>query len=81
MAIWQQRQDRLHQARRALGERLCRILHLQGEGRTPGPRDLLHPRRSQGDAGKERFRSDYNSVRPHSALGYLAPLEAIEAAA
>ena len=29
----------------------------------------------------ERFRIDYNSVRPHSALGYLAPLEAIEAAA
>ena len=29
----------------------------------------------------ERFRIDYNSVRPHSALGYLSPLEAIEAAA
>ena len=29
----------------------------------------------------ERFRSDYNSVRPHSALGYPTPLEAIEAAA
>ncbi len=29
----------------------------------------------------ERFRIDYNTVRPHSALGYLAPLEAIEAAA
>ena len=29
----------------------------------------------------ERFRSDYNSVRPHWALGYLSPLEAIEAAA
>ena len=29
----------------------------------------------------ERFRIDYNSVRPHSALGYLTPLEAIEAAA
>ena len=28
----------------------------------------------------ERFRIDYNSVRPHSALGYLAPLEAIAAA-
>ena len=25
----------------------------------------------------ERFRIDYNSVRPHSALGYLSPLEAI----
>ena len=29
----------------------------------------------------ERFRIDYNSVRPHSALGYLSPLEAIAAAA
>ncbi len=29
----------------------------------------------------ERFRTDYNTVRPHSALGYLTPLEAIEAAA
>ena len=29
----------------------------------------------------ERFRSDYNSVRPHSALGYLSPLQAIAAAA
>ncbi len=29
----------------------------------------------------ERFRIDYNTVRPHSALGYLSPLEAIEAAA
>jgi transposase InsO family protein len=29
----------------------------------------------------ERFRVDYNTVRPHSALGYQAPLEAIEAAA
>ncbi len=29
----------------------------------------------------ERFRIDYNSVRPHSALGYLTPLEAIEPAA
>ena len=28
----------------------------------------------------ERFRIDYNSVRPHSALGYLSPLEAIAAA-
>ncbi len=26
----------------------------------------------------EHFRIDYNSVRPHSALGYLAPLEAID---
>ena len=29
----------------------------------------------------ERFRIDYNTVRPHSALGYMSPLEAIEAAA
>ena len=29
----------------------------------------------------ERFRIDYNTVRPHSALGYLSPLEAIAAAA
>ena len=29
----------------------------------------------------ELFRIDYNSVRPHSALRYLSPLEAIEAAA
>ena len=29
----------------------------------------------------ERFRIDYNTVRPHSALGYMAPIEAIEAAA
>ena len=28
----------------------------------------------------ERFRIDYNSVRPHSALGYLSPLLAIAAA-
>ena len=28
----------------------------------------------------ERFRTDYNTVRPHSALGYLLLLEAIEAA-
>ena len=28
----------------------------------------------------ERFRIDYNTVRPHSALGYMSPLEAIEAA-
>ena len=29
----------------------------------------------------ERFRINYYTVRPHSALGYLSPLEAIEAAA
>ena len=29
----------------------------------------------------ERFRIDYNSVRPHWALGYLSPLQAIAAAA
>ncbi len=29
----------------------------------------------------ERFRIDYNTVRPHSALGYMTPMEAIEAAA
>ena len=29
----------------------------------------------------ERFRIDYNTVRPHSALGYLSPLQAIAAAA
>ena len=29
----------------------------------------------------ERFRVDYNTVRPHSALGYRTPLEAIEVAA
>ena len=79
MAIWQQRQDRLHQARRTLGERLCRILHLQSSGRALGPRDLLHPRGSQGDAGALPDRLQHRG--PHSALGYLSPLEAIEAAA
>ena len=29
----------------------------------------------------ERCRIDYNTVRPHSALNYMSPLEAIEAAA
>ena len=29
----------------------------------------------------ERFRDDYNRVRPHSGLDYRTPLEAIEAAA
>ena len=59
----------LHQARRALGERLCRIVHLQGEGRALRPRDLLHPRGGQGDAGALPDRLQQRA----SALGARLP--------
>lgn len=66
----QPRQHRLHQARFTLGERLRRVLHLPGPGRIPGPRDLLHPRGSPGDAGALPDRLQHGAA----ALGAGLPL-------
>ena len=79
MSIGKSGQDRLHQARRPLGERLCGIVHLQAPGRAPD-REIFYTL-VEARVMLERFRIDYSTVRPHSALGYLSPLEAIEAAA
>jgi hypothetical protein len=42
------RQDRVHRARKPLGERLLRELQLEASRRTAQQRDLLQPRRGQG---------------------------------
>jgi putative transposase len=65
--------DQLHRARRALAEPLC------GELRRPAPRRAARRRGLQqparGQVLVEDWRIEYNTVRPHSAPGYLTPTD------
>ena len=63
--------SRCHRARNPVGKRLCRKLQLQAPRRAASRRDLLL---AEGGSDTDRgWRRHYNTVRPHSALGWLLP--------
>jgi len=70
------RADAVHRAGEPVGERVHRVTQREDARRTASPRAVRHVEGSEG----VRWRIHYNTVRPHSILGYRPPAPEMVAA-